>query len=207
VVESGDKICEPLSVLFQAAAHLLPIVNQLLLQALFTEISRERLPLPPSPVDGLASRLLLQALFTESLCGEQLLAFPLLWCTQSIPPSLLYALFSSLFIIQFFFFGTVVSLSRGLCWLIPEVVVGVLCVTYFLTCWSESPKQVWSWCLAVREPACFLSITWHEEVLCWLGVEGVRVLFLLGGFFLPSVAPASQQDFWFMALTLSTSSL
>jgi hypothetical protein len=38
-----------------------------------------------------------------------------------------------------------------------------------------------------------------------LGVQGVRVLILLGVFFLPSVAPASQQDFWFMELTLSAS--
>jgi hypothetical protein len=31
--------------------------------------------------------------------------------------------------------------------------------------------------------------------LCGLGVQGVGVLLLLGGFFLPSVAPESQQDF------------
>jgi hypothetical protein len=43
--------------------------------------------------------------------------------------------------------------------------------------------------------------------LYWLGVQGVKVLVLLGVFFLPSVAPASQQDFWFMELTLSVWSI
>jgi hypothetical protein len=49
--------------------------------------------------------------------------------------------------------------------------------------------------MVVREPSCFLSVTWHGEALYGLGVRDVGVLLLLGGFFLPSVAPASQQDF------------
>jgi hypothetical protein len=36
---------------------------------------------------------------------------------------------------------------------------------------------------------------WGEEALYGLGVQGVEVLILLGALFLPSVAPASQQDF------------
>jgi hypothetical protein len=36
---------------------------------------------------------------------------------------------------------------------------------------------------------------WHGEALYMLGAWGVGVLLLLGGFFLPSVAPMSQQDF------------
>jgi hypothetical protein len=40
-----------------------------------------------------------------------------------------------------------------------------------------------------------LSIIWHREALYRLGVQGVKVLILLGALFLPSVAPASQQDF------------
>jgi hypothetical protein len=87
---------------------------------------------------------------------------PLLRCTQSTPPPLLHVPFSSLFIIQAFYFyffaGQGVSLSRGLCWLIPGVAMGVPHVTYLLTCWSASPKQVWSWHLAVQEPSCFLSL-------------------------------------------------
>jgi hypothetical protein len=41
----------------------------------------------------------------------------------------------------------------------------------------------------------FLSVTWHREASFGLGVQGVKVFILLGAFFLPSVAPASQQDF------------
>jgi hypothetical protein len=33
-----------------------------------------------------------------------------------------------------------------------------------------------------------------------LGVQGVEVLILLGALFVASVAPASQQDFWFTEL-------
>jgi hypothetical protein len=141
-----------------------------------------------------ASRLLLQALFTESSCRE--LPLHLLCCTQSTPPSFLCVLFSSLFIIQFFFFCRAgVSLSRGLCWFIPGVAVGVSCATYLLTCWCEFPKPVWSLHLAAREPSCFLSGLWHGVALFGLGVRSVGVLFILGGFFLPRVAPVSQQNF------------
>jgi hypothetical protein len=36
---------------------------------------------------------------------------------------------------------------------------------------------------------------WHGKVLYGLVVHGVEVLILLGALFLPSVAPAPQQDF------------
>jgi hypothetical protein len=49
------------------------------------------------------------------------------------------------------------------------------------------------------EFSCFLSVIRHGEV------QGVEVLILLGALFLPSVAPASQQDFWFTELMLSAS--
>jgi hypothetical protein len=84
----------------------------------------------------------------------------------------------------FFFAGQGVSLSMGLCWFI-----------YLLICWSASPQQVWSQHLAVQEPSCFLSVTWREETLYGLGVQGVRILLLHGVFFLPSVTAASQQNF------------
>jgi hypothetical protein len=58
-----------------------------------------------------------------------------------------------------------------------------------------SPKQVWSQRLVVRELSWFLSVNWHGEALYGLGVEGVKVLILLGALFLPRVAPVSQQDF------------
>jgi hypothetical protein len=62
-----------------------------------------------------------------------------------------------------------------------------------------------SWHLAAQESSCFLSVTWCGEVLCGLGIKGVKVLILLSAFLLPSVATVSQQDFWFMELTLSVS--
>jgi hypothetical protein len=69
-----------------------------------------------------------------------------------------------------------------------------------------SPKQVWSQHLAALEPSCFLSVTWHGEALYVLGVQGVKHL-ILSTFFLPGVAPVSQQDFSFTELMLSVSAL
>jgi hypothetical protein len=43
----------------------------------------------------------------------------------------------------------------------------------------------------VWEPSRFLSVMWCSDALCELGVQGVSVLLLLGGFYLPSVAPVS----------------
>jgi hypothetical protein len=131
---------------------------------------------------------------------------PLLQCAQCTPPPVLHVAFQFL---GFFFWwgGGGVSLPRGLCWFVPGVAMGVPCAAYLLTCWSASPKQVWSWSLVTWEPSWFLSVMWCGEALYGLGVQGVGVLLLLGGFFLPSVAPVSQQDFWFMELTLSASSL
>jgi hypothetical protein len=44
-------------------------------------------------------------------------------------------------------------------------------------------------------PSWFPSVMWCGEALCRLGAWGVGVFLLLGGFFLSSVGPASQQDF------------
>jgi hypothetical protein len=77
---------------------------------------------------------------------------------------------------------------------------------HLLVC-HMSPKQVWSWCVVVWESSCFLSVMWCGEALYQLGVQGAKVLILLGAFFLPSVALVPQQDFWFTELTLSASSL
>jgi hypothetical protein len=73
-----------------------------------------------------------------------------------------------------------------------HVTIGV----HLLVCWM-SPKQVWSWHLVAQEPFCFLSVLWCGEALYGLWVQGVKVLILFGALFLPSVAPVSQQDFWF----------
>jgi hypothetical protein len=63
---------------------------------------------------------------------------------QGALPSLLSVFFNSLL----FFYGEEDSLSRGLCWFIPGVAVGIPCAAYLITCWSVSPKQVRSWHLA-----------------------------------------------------------
>jgi hypothetical protein len=126
-----------------------------------------------------------QALFTESSRGDQLLALPpLLWCTQCTLPPLLCVPFQFFVIYLFIYFcGAGVSLSRRLCWFILGVAVGIPRTAYLLTCCSASPKRVWSWRLAAWESSCFLSVMWWGEALCGLGVQGVKVLLILGGFF------------------------
>jgi hypothetical protein len=78
--------------------------------------------------------------------------------------------------------GAGVCLSRGLYWFIPGVAVGVPCAACLLSCWSMSPKQVWSQHLQAQEPSCFLSVTWYGKALHRLGAQGVGVLLILGGF-------------------------
>jgi hypothetical protein len=77
---------------------------------------------------------------------------------------------------------------------------------HLLVCWM-SAKQVWRWHLTIWKPSCFLSLMWHGETLYRLGVQCVESLTALGDFCLPSVAPVSQLNFWFMELTLSASAL
>jgi hypothetical protein len=48
---------------------------------------------------------------------------------------------------------------------------------------------------------------WRGKALYVLGVWGVKVLILLGDFFLPNVAPVSQQDILFVDPMLSVSAL
>jgi hypothetical protein len=196
---SGDELCELLSDLFEAVAHLLPIVSWLLSQALFTESLQGELPLPPSLVERLVSRVSVWALFTESSCRVQFLAPPHFFGVLKAPCPLCCMYFSVpcllLFLFYYFFCGAVVSLSRGLCGFIPGMTVEVLHAAYLLTCWSASPKQVWSQCLVAQEPFCLFSVMWLGEALYGLGVCGVRVLLILSDSFLPSVSPVSQQDF------------
>jgi hypothetical protein len=96
--------------------------------------------------------------------------------------------------------GAGVSLSRGLCWFIPgelwEYHMSLICSPVCLHLPSRFGAGV-SWC---GNPMGFLSVTWHGEALYGLGVWGVW-------FLLRSMAPVSQQDFWFTKLTLSASSL
>jgi hypothetical protein len=131
----------------------------------------------------LAALLPLQSLFTESSCVDQLLASPYFSSVLRAPCSLCCMfLFSSLFIIQFFLRVGGQSVW-GVCWFISGVAVGILHATYLLTCRSVFPKQVWRLHLAAQEPSCYLSVMWHGEIVYRLGVQGVRVLILLGVFF------------------------
>jgi hypothetical protein len=157
----------------------------------------------------LSAHLPFQALFTESSHGVQLFAPPPFSGALNILCSLCCVSFSVPCLLSSFSFfcGAEVSLSRGHCWLIPEVAVGVPQVTYLLTCWSESCKHVWSQCLEAREPSCFFSVMCCGEALYVLGVQGVRVLLLLGDVFLLSLTLMSQQNFSFTELMLSASSL
>jgi hypothetical protein len=102
--------------------------------------------------------------------------------------------------------GQEVSLPRGLCWLIPGVAGGMLhdawCSPVGL---SNVSKAGWSWFLMVWEPFCFLSVTWYREAFHRLRFQGVEALILHSDFFLPRVAPESQQDFFFIELPLSGS--
>jgi hypothetical protein len=68
-----------------------------------------------------------------------------------------------------------------------------------------SPKLVWSQCLEVWQPSCFLSVTWHGEAFHRLGVQDVEILILLAALFLLSVGPVSQRGFGVLELTLSAS--
>jgi hypothetical protein len=134
------------------------------------------LPLPPSPV-----------------CSEH--PAPSAVCSFSVP-----CLLFSFFVFDFlgFFDGAGISLPRGLCWFIPGIAVGIQRAAYLLTCWSASPMQVWSWCLAAQEPSCFLSIMWHWEALYRLGVQGVVVLIFLGGFFSANKSLPSTDILWIL---------
>jgi hypothetical protein len=66
---------------------------------------------------------------------------------------------------------------------------------------SRFGASIWWW----QEPFCFLRVMCCGEAFHRLGVQGVKVLILLGALFLPSVAPTSQQNFWFTELTLFAS--
>jgi hypothetical protein len=82
-----------------------------------------------------------------------------------------------------FFWWARVSLSRGLCWLIPGVAVEIPRTAYLLTCWSASPKQVWSQHLEAQEPSCFLSVTRCRQALYGLRVRVSEFWFFLAAFF------------------------
>jgi hypothetical protein len=93
--------------------------------------------------------------------------FPLVQCAQSTSLLCCIFLFSSLFIIQFFYFCRAgVSLSRVLCLYIRGIAVGIPHAAYLLICWYASLKQGWSWRL-VAPPVSPCNVEWRS--LVWAG--------------------------------------
>jgi hypothetical protein len=176
----------PLPVLFQAVVYLLPAIG-----------------LPAFPV-------IVYWKFTWRLasCPSPLLLCPLEFPLPLLCVSFQFLAYCSVFFFFFFFGGG--ECLQGAMLVYPRDVWGNTAWCLMLTClvcWM-SPKQVWSqWWQWQRQPTCFPSVTWCGEAFFRLGVQSIEVLILFGALFPPSVAPVSQQDFWFMELTLSASVL
>jgi hypothetical protein len=180
-------------------------------------------PIPHSPAKRAALQPLLEALPSPSSLGgaakpsfsSRLVYLQFAWgcapppfsSVQGIPPSLLHVFFQ-LLIIQFVVVvvgwgqsvqGAMLIYLRGSCG------STVCCLfTHLLVCISQGLGACSWWC---GSPPVF-SVYHGMGKLCggW-GCGGVGVLPLLGGFFLPGVSLASQQDFYFDKHTLATSSL
>jgi hypothetical protein len=125
----------------------------------------------------------LQAFYLKFMWRAAPHSSPLLWCTQGTPPSLLCVLFSSLFIIQIFFQSRV-SLPTGLCCFYPrggfESIMHHLFAHLFFWVSQEGLEPASGGAGALLVSLC--NVEWRSIV--WAGVQGIRVLLLLGGFFL-----------------------
>jgi hypothetical protein len=134
----------------------------------------------------LSALLPFQSLLTESLLGDQLLA-SLHFSGVLIAPCPLCCmfLFSSLFIIQFLFFflegmgqsvqGAMLVYPRGSCGNTLSRLFA-----HLLVCVSQAGLELAS---GSAGALLFSSVTWHGEALYGLGIQGVRILILLGGIF------------------------
>jgi hypothetical protein len=174
---SGEELCGPLPALPQAVAYHPPTVG---------------LPAFPTICLLIVHREISSLLLPPSLVH-----------LQHFCPLCCVLVFTSLFIVQFFFCEGGGQSAQGAMLIYPRGGWGntVWClVLTCLICWM-SPKQVWSWWW---QPTCFLSVVWCGETLYGLGVQGIEVLILLSALFLPSVAPVSQEDFGFTELMLSS---
>jgi hypothetical protein len=134
-------------------------------------------------------------------------SFPLLWCTQSTLPVCCVSFSVPCLLFSFFLWGRGQSVwgamlvyPRGGC-------VSTTCCLFahLLLCISQADLELASGSAGALLVSQYKNQVWRSSV--WLGVCSVGVLLILGCFFLPSVAPASQQDFWFRDLMLSASSL
>jgi hypothetical protein len=174
---SGNELCGLLSALFQAVAYHPPAVSP----SAFPVLVYWRLPCRSAP-------------YFSPFCGA-----------LTAPYSLCFIFLVYYSVLGLFFVGQGVSLSKGLCWFIPGVAVGIPHDSHLLTFWSESPKQVgaslwWCWNPVVFSMYCGI------EKLCTAGVSRCRSFDSSWCFlFLPHVALVSQQDLWFTELMLSAS--
>jgi hypothetical protein len=100
-----------------------------------------------------------------------------LCCVSFSVPCLL---FSYLFI---YFFAGQGLVCPGPMLVYPRAGCGILRAAHLFTCWSASPKQVWSQHLAAQEPSWFLSVMWCGEALCSLGFRVWEFCFFLVVFF------------------------
>jgi hypothetical protein len=156
---SGDKLCGPPihPISGSSPTHCQSIcLSRLYLLKVPMEISS--LHLPFLWYSGLLACLPFQALFTESSRRDQLLApLPFSGALRASHPLCCVFLFSSLFIIQFFFCGVGSQSIQGAMLVYPKGGCGTTtcCLfAYLLVCWM-SPKQVWSQCLVVWSPPVF----------------------------------------------------
>jgi hypothetical protein len=85
-------------------------------------------------------------------------------------PHPLCFLFFSVPYLAFFFPRLGSDCSGSYAGFIQGLAVGIPCAAYLLICWSMSQKQVRIWCLVAREPSLFLSVIWHGEAMCGMGV-------------------------------------
>jgi hypothetical protein len=166
---SGDELCGLLSALFHAEAYH-----------------------PPH-----CWPFCLSSLCLLKVCME-ISSLPLLWCAQSTLPPLLHVPFQFLvyYSVLFCFVlwgrgqsvqGAMLFYPRGSCGNTTCLLFG-----HLLVCISQAGLEP-----ASGGAGAFLvsqcNVAWRSFV--WDGVQGVGLLILLGVFFLPSVAPASQQNF------------
>jgi hypothetical protein len=157
LTDSGDELCWLLPAPFQAAAY------------------------HPPPVSPFAFLLFVYWNFAwrSAPCSS-----PILWSAYNTTPPLLHVPFQ--FLVYYSgFWGEWLWNRESVC---PGGYAGLSKVwlgeyhmmlgAHLLVCWV-SPKQVWSQCLEVREPSCFLSVTWHGEALYGLGIQSVKFWFFL----------------------------
>jgi hypothetical protein len=182
---SRDELCGPLSALFHAAAYHQLIVGPFIFPVfVYWKFTWRSAPCP-SP-------------FSSAL--------------RALRPLCCMFLFSSLFIIQVFLFCFLFLQSKGQT--VQEAMLvyprgscgNITCCLFahLLVCISHAGLEAASGSMGtLLFSQC--NMAWRRFV--WAGGSGCQSFDSSWWFFLPSVAPASQQNFWFTELMLSASAL